>query len=87
MADYRSTSPGYLQSIGATIISGRDFTELDDAAHPHAAIVDDDLARQTWPNQNPIGKKLVVEDSPGGPFWFTQDTVEVVGVVRHVQYH
>lgn len=87
MADYRSISPGYFRSVGATLIGGRDFTEFDDVAHPHAAIVDDDLAKQTWPNQNPIGKKLAVEDSPGGPFWFTEDTVEVVGVVRHVQYH
>jgi len=87
MADYRSISPGYFGSVGATLISGRDFTDFDDVAHPHVAIVDDDLARETWPNQNPIGKKLAVEDSPGGPFWFTDDTVEVVGVVRHVQYH
>jgi putative ABC transport system permease protein len=87
MADYRCISPGYFQSIGATLISGRDFTDLDDVAHPHVAIVDDDLAQITWPNQNPIGKKLVVEDSPGGPYWFIEDTVEVVGVLKHVQYH
>lgn len=87
MADYRSTSPGYFQSIGATLISGRDFTDFDDATHTHVAIVDDALAQQTWPNQDPIGKKLNVEDSPGGPFNFVRDGVIIIGVVRHVQYH
>jgi predicted permease len=87
MADQRSTSPGYLQSIGATLVAGRDFTDLDDADHAHVVVVDDLLADQTWRNQNPIGKKLNVEDSPAGPFAFTRELVEVVGVVRHVQYH
>jgi predicted permease len=87
MADHRSTSPGYFQSIGATLVAGRDFTDLDDVDHPRVAIVDDLLAEKTWPNQDPLGKKLNIEDSPAGPFAFTTDLVEVVGVVRHVQYH
>ena len=87
MADDRSTMPGYLGSVGATLLEGRDFQDTDDAAHAHVAIVDDELAQQTWPNQDPIGKKLSVEDSPSGPYAFVRDWVEVVGVVRHVQYH
>jgi putative ABC transport system permease protein len=87
LADQRSTSPGYFTSVGATLIAGRDFTDLDDAEHAHVVIVDDLLAEKAWPKQNPIGKKLSVEDSPAGPFAFTRELVEVVGVVRHVQYH
>jgi predicted permease len=87
MADHRSTLPGYFRSIGATLIAGREFTDTDDAAHLHVAIVDDALAEQTWPQQNPIGKKLSVEDSPAGVYQFIREPVVVIGVVRHLQSH
>jgi putative ABC transport system permease protein len=86
-ADCRSILPDYFRTIGATLIAGRDFTDSDDAAHQHVAIVDDALAQQTWPGQDPIGKKLNVSDSPKGFYQFERDWVVVVGVVQHVQYH
>jgi predicted permease len=46
MADHRSILPGYFSTIGATLLRGRDFTESDDAAHQHVAIIDDALARE-----------------------------------------
>jgi putative ABC transport system permease protein len=87
LADSRSILPSYFQTIGATLIEGRDFTEADDAAHQHVAIIDDALAKQTWPGQNPLGRKLNISDSPKGPYQFERDWVVVVGVVKHVQYH
>ena len=87
MADHRSTLPGYFRSVGATLLAGREFVDTDDAAYTHVAIVDDTLAEQTWPGQNAIGKKLVVEDSPAGVYQFVRDSVVVIGVVRHIQSH
>jgi predicted permease len=87
LADDRSILPGYFQTIGATLIEGRDFTEADDAAHQHVAVIDDALAKQTWPGQDPLGRKLNISDSPKGPYEFERDWVVVVGVVKHVQYH
>ena len=87
MADLRSILPGYFSTIRASLLRGRDFTESDDAAHQHVAIVDDVLARQLWPNSDAIGKQLNVSDSPKGAYQFERDWVVVVGVVRHVQYH
>jgi len=87
MADHRSTLPGYFRSIGATMLAGREFLDTDDAAHTHVAIVDDTLAAHTWPGQNPIGKKLSVEDSPAGVYQFIREPVVVIGVVRHIQSH
>jgi putative ABC transport system permease protein len=87
LADDRSILPGYFQTIGATLISGRDFTDADDAAHQHVAIVDDELAAREWPGQSALGKKLNISDSPKGFYEFERDWVVVVGVVRHVQYH
>ena len=87
MADHRSILPGYFSTISASFLEGRDFTEADDAAHQHAVIIDDVLARQLWPNGDAIGRKLNISDSPAGPYEFQRDWAIVVGVVRHVQYH
>ncbi len=87
MADLRCILPEYFSTIGATLLSGRDFIESDDAAHQHVAIVDDVLARELWPHGDAIGKKLNVSDSPKGPYEFERDWLVVIGVVRHVQYH
>ena len=87
MADLRSILPGYFHTIGADLIAGRDFTDSDDAAHQHVAVIDDVLARQLWPDADALGKKLNVSDSPSGPYQFERDWLVVVGVVRHVQYH
>jgi putative ABC transport system permease protein len=87
MADDRSVLPGYFDTIGARLIEGRDFTEADDAAHQHVAVVDDILSRQLWPGEDALGKRINVSDSPKGPYQFERDWVVVVGVVRHVQCH
>ncbi|MGA8409538.1 MAG: ABC transporter permease, partial [Candidatus Acidiferrales bacterium] len=86
-ADDRSILPGYFQTIGATLIQGRDFTDADDAARQHVAIIDDALAQQTWPGQDPLGRRLNISDSPKGFYQFERDWVVVVGVVKHVQCH
>lgn len=87
MADHRSILPAYFNTIGASLLKGRDFTESDDGEHGHVTIVDDILARQVWPDGDAIGKKLNVSDSPRGFYQFQRDWAVVVGVVRHVQYH
>ena len=87
MADHRSTLPGYFRSIGAALLTGREFEDADDAVHTHVVIVDDTVAEQIWPGQDAIGKKLSVEDSPAGAFQFIREPVVVVGVVKHIQAH
>jgi len=87
MADHRAVLPGYFHTMGATLLEGRDFTDTDDAAHTHVAIVDDTLAEDAWPGQSPLGQRLSIEDSPSGPFQFIRESVVVVGVVKHIQTH
>ena len=87
MADDRSVLPGYFNTIGAQLLAGRDFTDGDDAAHQHVAVIDDILARQLWPGESALGKRINVSDSPKGPYEFERDWVVVVGIVRHVQCH
>lgn len=87
MADHRSTLPGYFKAIGATLLEGRDFTDADDAQHQRVAIIDDVLARQLWPGESALGRKINLSDSPQGFYQFQRDWAVIVGVVRHVQYH
>jgi putative ABC transport system permease protein len=87
MADHRWILPGYFTSLGATLAEGRDFDEFDDSLHRHVVIVDDTLARQTWPHASAIGKRLNVEKIEKGNFQFQRGWAEVVGVVRHIQNH
>ncbi len=87
MTDMRSVLPGYFNTINAQLIVGRDFTESDDRAHQHAAIIDELMAKLLWPGEAALGKRINISDSPKGPFQFERDWVIVVGVVRHVQCH
>jgi len=87
MADMRSVLPGYFDTIGAQLLQGRDFTDSDDAAHQHVAVIDDILARHLWPGESALGKRINASDSPKGPYQFERDWLVVVGVVRHIQCH
>jgi putative ABC transport system permease protein len=85
LADYRCVTPGYFRAMGAELLGGRWFDQLDTAEGRQVVIVDDLLARQTWPNESAVGRRLQVEqftDRGFVPQW-----AEVVGVVRHLRHH
>ena len=84
-ADWRPITPGFFPTVGARLLEGRNFTDADDASHPLVVIVDDMLARQAWPGESALGKKLEVEllsrkDNP-------RVYAIVVGVVAHLRSH
>jgi putative ABC transport system permease protein len=84
-ADWRFITPNYLQTTGTRLLAGRFFNEQDNARHPRVVIIDEILARKTWPQESAIGKRLLVSDStPRGP---TDVWMEVVGVIEHVYNH
>jgi putative ABC transport system permease protein len=84
-ADWRFITPNYLQTTGTRLLAGRFFTEQDDALRPRALIIDETLARKTWPNESAIGKRLLVSDST--PRGLTEVWMEVVGVIEHAHNH
>ncbi len=85
MADHRSATPGYFDAVGATLVAGRLFDAADEEARRHVVVVDERLAREAWPGQDPVGKKLEFESITEGEFH--PGSAEVVGVVRHIQHH
>jgi putative ABC transport system permease protein len=73
-------SPGYFETLGYAVASGRTFSEQDHADAPRAVVINDTLARMEWPGQDPIGRRLRPGDESSTAPWST-----VVGVVRDVR--
>lgn len=57
-ADFRLAQPGYFAAIGIPLRQGRDFTLADQFPAEPVAIVSEALARQTFPQQDPLGQRL-----------------------------
>ena len=57
-ADFCVATDGYFQVLGIPLIRGRIFDESDGANSPHAAVISESLARDRWPNQDPIGHTI-----------------------------
>ena len=77
-AGFRLTSAGYFATMGIPLIAGREFGPGDQYDAPFVAIVSESLARRSFPNQNPLGRKVICGlDSDK---WMT--IVGVVGEVR-----
>jgi len=58
MVQYNSSSPGFFNLMGIPLQRGRDFEETDTAAALPVAIINDKLARQFFPNEDPVGHKF-----------------------------
>jgi predicted permease len=87
-ADWRPVTPGYFPAIGVRLAAGRFFTKADDLEHARVVIVDNTLAQQAWPNEDPIGKRLQIITFRS----FTSPAIDkvyaqVVGVVQHPRIH
>ena len=81
IADQRTVSAGYFGLMGIPVLRGRTFSRLDNPNAPGVAIVDEATAKQYWPNQDPIGKRIHYFTDSGQPRpWLT-----VVGVVGSVK--
>jgi predicted permease len=72
--DFKFASPNYFKTIGMTLLSGRAFTDADDAAAPPVAIVNLSMARHNFPDVDPIGRHISVDR---GRTWMT-----IVGLVN-----
>ena len=57
-ADFCVATDGYFQVLGIPLIRGRIFNGRDGANSPHVAVISESLARERWPNQDPIGHTI-----------------------------
>jgi predicted permease len=78
-ADFCVASDGYFQVLGIPLIRGRIFDEHDGANSPHVAVISESLARDRWPNQDPIGHTIEFGNMDGDLRLLT-----IVGIVGDV---
>lgn len=79
-ANHRQVSPDYFQAIGIAIRQGRAFNEQDNEQAMPVAIINETMARQYWPGQNPVGKRFKVGSVDSSAPWLT-----IVGVAADVR--
>jgi predicted permease len=76
---YNVVSDDYFSTMGIPILEGRALTAQDAENTRLVAVINEQMAKQRWPDESPIGKRFAVE-GPGGPF------IEVVGVAKQGFY-
>ena len=78
--DVRVTDENYFQTMSIPVLRGRTFTEQEAKEDRPVIVINEALARQYFPNENPIGKQLRVEMMPD------PQPTEVIGVVADAKY-
>ena len=81
VANYRVISPGYFDTLGTTLVNGRWLTVQDAVDRPPAALINEALARNLFPNEDPMGKRLKL-GAPRNP----RPWLSIVGVVADVKH-
>ena len=74
----RSISPDYFSTLKIPLVRGRFFASTDQAKTQQVAIIDETLARDYWPGQDPLGTQI----NFGGP---KQPSITIVGIVKHAR--
>ncbi len=81
-ASLNNVTPGYFQTMGIRLLSGRDFTWFDRDIKPAKVIVNQTLARQFFPGRTPIGQRI----GYAGPDGIATGNSEIIGVVSDAKY-
>ena len=79
-ANFRVVSPGYFRSMGIPLLKGRTLREQDRNDAPPVGVINERLADETWPGEDPVGKEIHIFSAEGPAF-------TVVGVVGDVRQH
>jgi putative ABC transport system permease protein len=78
-SSFRRALPNYFRMMGIPLLRGREFDERDDGVNKdRVVIINDRFARQFWPNEDPIGKRIKIGPPDNNP-WLT-----IVGVVKDI---
>jgi predicted permease len=74
----RSVSSGYMPTLQTRLISGRYFSDDEDSSKPRVVIVNQALAKQYFPGENPVGKQIAFDETE-------KSRMLIVGVVNDIQ--
>jgi len=77
---YAAVTPGYLKSLGISVIRGRSITWKDVSTTLPVAVINDTLAHRHWPDEDPLGQRMrlnALDPVEGPERWWT-----IVGVIH-----
>jgi len=78
VAGFQIATTDYFRAMEMRIRRGRAFTELDRDGSPQVAIVNESFARQFYPNQDPLGQRIIIRNR--------SEASEIVGVVNDIRH-
>ena len=78
--DVRVVDAGYFPTMGIPLLRGRSFSDLELKEVRHVILINEALAREHFPNEDPIGKRLDVA------MFETPQPAEIIGIVGNVRY-
>jgi putative ABC transport system permease protein len=81
ITSHRLVSPDYLKTLGVTLLEGRLLAEHDVAESTPVVVISEELARQAWPGEDPLGKRI----KRGRPEQTNFHWMTVVGMVKDVK--
>lgn len=79
-ARYHFATPGYFRALGIPIMYGRTFEPSDDEDAPRRVVVNAELVREVWRDENPVGNRISFSSRPTEEDWRT-----VIGVVGDIK--
>ena len=81
MASFNNVSEEYFETVGTSIVAGRDFNSHDTSTSTKVAIVSQSMARKYFGAENPLGLHFRIQDGN-----IPRDPVEIVGIVKDAKY-
>ena len=78
--DVRVVDAGYFPTMGIPLLRGRNFSDLELKEIRHVILINEAMAREHFPNEDPIGKRLDVA------MFETPQPAEIIGIVGNVRY-
>jgi putative ABC transport system permease protein len=82
VAGPRIVGGDYFNALQIQVKRGRVFTDGDGRDAPPVVVINEAMARDYWPNEDPIGRRVSFDSRDGRPLW--REIVGVVGDVRHL---
>ena len=85
---YHTVSPGYFRLMGIPLLRGRALSARDLAQGPGVVVVNDAARRRYWPDEDPLGARVLTEARQFGPLGRVMPEsleLEVVGIVADVK--
>ena len=80
VGNYRKISPDYFRVMRIPLVRGRALSDRDTKDTPHVVVINESLARKYFPDEDPIGKRILIGGDDNPP---PREIVGICGDIRH----